>query len=216
MPIAFIAAIVLGLVAVGASAASAGIGPRTRRTRLKTGTISSKIATFHLVRGTVTNTPIQIAQQIERKTGRSYVLPVIALGTMIASEASSGSRMAKIGVAWAAKNAARRKGISLYKLLAPRGRFGAQGVAGRGYAATARPPNLGDLQLAADVYTGAVRDPTKGSLYFDSPQAFARLIATEGYGKTAAEVAAKRRRSGLSQFNIPGINPRYLRFWRYA
>ncbi len=200
--------------------ALATAGPTTapkRKSRIRTGPVSSQLLTFHLDRGTVRETPNQIALAIEHKTGKSLTPSVIALATMLASETGRGPRTAKIGIAWAAKNAARRKGISILKLLAPRGQFGQQGVAGRGYAATAKPPNPVDLDIAEKVYIGRIPDPTRGSLYFDSPAAFKRLEGTEGYeGKTAEQVARTRRAAGLVAVHLPGVNPQYLRLWRYA
>lgn len=207
---------VVALLVLGLSVGGGPPSPIKSRTRLKTGVASSKILSFHLVDGSVQESPAEIALTIEKKTGKSYALPVIALATMIASETSSGPRAAKIAVAWAAKNKAKKEGISLTQLLAPRGQFGAQGISGRTYAATAKPPEVVDLDIAAQVYSGSISDTTKGSLYFDSPAAFAKLIETEGYGKTAAEIAATRKAAGLTEFHLPGVNPKYLRMWRYA
>lgn len=217
MPIVIMAVAALALLAVATAGPSTSAPAPKKRSRIRTGPVSSQLLTFHLDRGTVRETPDQVAAAIERKTGKSLHPNVVALATMIASETGSGPRQAKIGVAWAAKNEAKRRGIPILKLLAPKGRFGQQGLSGRSYAATARPPNPIDLDVAAKVYTGQISDITAGSIYFDSPAAFKALEGTEGYeGKTAEEVAAARRRAGLVAVHLPGVNPNYLRLWRHA
>lgn len=215
MPLPLIIAVLLGLVAVGASSGGSAYPPSRRRSRLRTGPVSSKLLTYNLLRGTVQESPAQIAAMVERKTGRSLDIPVVALASMIASETGSGPRSAKAAVAWAARNEARATGRSVMQLLAPRGEFGAQGVAGRGYASTARPPNPVDLDVAQKVLENRISDVSKGSRYFDSPAAFEKLRGTEGYDPGRAEERVARMQSrGYEPYYVPGVNPRYLRLWR--
>lgn len=215
MPLPLIIAVLLGLVALGASSGGSSHPPQQRRSRLRTGPVSSKLLTYNLIRGTVQESPAQVAAMVERKTGRSLSVPVVALASMIASETGSGPRSAKAAVAWAARNEARATGRSLLQLLAPRGQFGAQGVDGRSYASTARPPNIVDLDVAQAVLENRISDVSKGSRYFDSPAAFAALAETEGYGPNReAERIQRMRAQGYEAYFVPGVNKRYLRLWR--
>jgi len=215
MPFPLIIAVLLGLVALGASSGGHSVPPSQRRSRLRTGPVSSKLLTYNLLRGTVQESPAQIAALIERKTGRSLDLPVVVLASMIASETGSGPRSAKAAVAWAARNEARATARTILQLLIPRGQLGAQGVAGRGYAATARPPNPIDLDVAQAVLENRIADVSEGSRYFDSPAAFEKLRGTEGYEPgRAQERVARMEARGYEPYYVPGVNPRYLRLWR--
>ena len=217
MPVGVLIAAAIALAALGLSLGSGGTSstPSNKKSRLKTGPISSNLLTFNLLSGNVLETPNQIAQMIENKTGKSLTTQTVVLASMIASETGSGPRIAKEGVAWAAKNAAKSKGMSVLKLLAPNDQLGAQGIRGRSYAATARPPNAIDLDVAAKVLDGRTPDPTMGSRYFDSPSAFRALAATEGYGENREqERIDKMHASGYTEFYLPGVNRDYLRLWR--
>lgn len=189
--------------------------PIGRRSRLRSGPVSSELLTFTLDQGNVLESPNQIAAAIEKKTGRSVTPEVTILASMIASETGSGPPIAKRAVAWAAKNSARTHGTSVLHLLAPNGILGAQGIAGRSYASTAKPPNALDLDIAQKVLEGTLSDPTKGSEYFDSPAAFRRLAGTEGYDPNQLQIRNERMAArGYKEFFLPNVNPDYLRLWR--
>lgn len=162
--------------------------------------------------GFVPGIPVTLA----REAGVS--LDVYALARCIASEAGGLPALAKTAVAWAVVNEARARKTTASRLLLGReGKFAAQNVGGR-YASTARPPTASDLQIAADVLSGRVLDPTNGARRWDSPRAQRALLArgTPGYTKGPEEVAANRRAEGFGPVYLSGTDREQLRFWRKA
>jgi hypothetical protein len=169
------------------------------------------------MRTEVVDSPAELALRGSQKLGRKDVIPlnVWTLATVIASEAGSGPEMAKAAIAHAVMNAARRKGISVFKLIAPDGKFGGQ--QGR-YAASGKPPTETDVKIAEAVYTGKIKDPTRGADQWDSPRAQRALVARKvsGYRKGPEQVAADRIKAGKAVVYVPGVDPEYLRLWRPA
>ena len=158
---------------------------------------------------------------------RELVIPddadVEALGRMLASEnpetttrrqsPSSDPRTIQIGDAWAAKNMAARVGKSVANLLMPGGIPGGQ--AGR-YASTANPSTDATRSIAYDVLSGLVPDPTGGAVQFDAPRTQDALFAQGRVRLDAAGVAASRESEGKEVVYLPGVDPNYMRWWRYA
>lgn len=144
---------------------------------------------------------------------------VYALARMLASEHDGDGVPVKTAIAWACVNAARKAKVDVFVLLTRStkmspGSFGAQNT-GR-YASTARDPRRIDCQIAADVLSWKVADPTGGATQFDSPRAQRALMAraAKGYTKSPEQVAEARRKGGSELVTIPGVDPDYLRFWR--
>jgi hypothetical protein len=156
-----------------------------------------------------------IQADVSYKLGRKIPMAVIAMATMIASEASRKDS-AKIGVAWAAMNYMIRTKKGLVPILMPDGRFASQNVKGHGYASTAQPPSKRDIQLAEQIIAKKIPDPTHGSIQFDSPKAQRQLVArgAAGYKNSPEAVAAQRRKEGKVEVHLADISPDDLRFWR--
>lgn len=163
----------------------------------------------------VVDDPTALMWQGAKALGRDIPLSVWALATVIASEAGSGPALAKIAIAWAVRNEAQRRGVSVFKLIAPDGKFGSQ--QGR-YAASVHPPSAADVRIAEMVARNEVADPTNGAVQWDSPAAQRKLLARgePGYTKTPEMVAAERQASGKTVVYLPGVDPDYLRLWRPA
>lgn len=140
-----------------------------------------------------------------------------ALSRMITSENGADKRIVRIAVAWAAKNEAARRGISVAQLVMPTGVPGDQGSPGHGYASTARAASAEDEGIAYDVLSGKEADPTGGAIQFDAPRT-QRVLHNRNPSKykTPEEVAANRIREGKELVTIPGIDPDYMRWWRYV
>ena len=150
---------------------------------------------------------------------------VYALASMLVSEAGSNPIL-QTAVGWCARNQSIRRGESVFKLLTRAGRndatgafqpdasngfYGPQNVGPR-YASTRKEPAQEALDLAADILTGAVADPTDGCTKFDAPGAQDTFLGTvAGYVKSAAQVAEERSK-GAELVMVPGISS--TRFWR--
>jgi hypothetical protein len=140
---------------------------------------------------------------------------VEALGRMIASEnnTSRDTLLIKQAIAWAAVNMARRDGKSVASLVMPGGVPGHQ--AGR-YASTANPSTTETRSIAFDILSGKVPDPTKGAIQFDAPRTQDALYAQGKVRLDSEGVAANRESEGKEAVYLPGVDPRYMRWWRYA
>ncbi len=185
------------------------IDPKTRKPKIDKKT--KKI----MVRKEVVESPAELAIQASKKLGRDkfITLTPYTLATVMASEAGSGQPAAKAAIAWAIKNAARAKGVNVFRLVAPDGKFGGQ--LGR-YCASGQPPSEIDLNIAEAIEAGKIPDMTRGAVQWDSPNAQDALVkrGQAGYNKTAAMVAAARVRDGKEVVHLPGVDPGYLRLWR--
>ncbi len=138
-------------------------------------------------------------------------LAVYALASAMQSEEHDDRGRLAIGRAvW---NAVREDPASVFRKLAPRGRFGTQ--AANGYAATARPPTARTLGLAEAIADGRVPDFVEGAVRWDAPAAQDRLHAQDpSHYRSSAEVADRRRAEGYREVLLPGV-PR-TRFWTVA
>jgi hypothetical protein len=170
---------------------------------------------FEVVDGIVQDNPQDVADELRRLTGLDVGINTAALATAIESEAGGEPDAVKAAVGWAIRNHAGGDVYKIFKVLCPKGNFGAQN-AGNSYAATSRPPALASVQLAVKVINGTIADATGGAEYFDSPKAQRAALArdTKGYTKTPEQVAESRRKSGLELVLIPGIPEERFRMWR--
>lgn len=168
-------------------------------------------------RNEVVESPASLALQASQKLGRKNIIPLTTytLATVIASEAGGGPSIAKAAIGHAIKNAARGKGVSIFKLIAPDGKYGSQ--QGR-YAASGLPPTETDVKIAEAIEAGVIKDITKGAVQWDSPSAQAAMVARKipGYSKTPEQVAESRRAEGKTAIYLPGVSPGYLRLWSPA
>ncbi len=151
-----------------------------------------------------------------------------ALARMINSEFAR-YRDARIGAAWAARNEANARGVSLLALLTRQrikttvegktvrvpgpgdGFFGQQW--GR-YASTAQDSTADALEIAGGVISGELEDITGGARQFDSPGAFGAQAGTTV--DDADKVAQDRIAAGNEAVTLPGVPASYARFWRPA
>jgi len=138
---------------------------------------------------------------------------VEALGRMIASENPRDPIIIQRAIAWTAKNYAALKGKTVANLLMPGGVPGPQ--AGR-YASTANPATGATRAVAFDVLSGKVSDPTGGAIQFDAPDTQDKLYAAGKVRLDAAGVAASRESEGKEVVYLPGVDPNYMRWWRYS
>jgi hypothetical protein len=160
--------------------------------------------------GFVPGSPATLATEVGVELG------VYALARLISSEAGGLPEAGRAGVAWAAVNEARRRKISVFKLLGgDEAKFARQNVGGR-FASTAEPPSRADLELAQAVLAGALPDPTGGATRWDSPRAQRALLAkkAKGYRKTPEDIARSRVAEGFEVVGVAGIDGDTLRFWR--
>lgn len=139
---------------------------------------------------------------------------VEALGRMIASENPRDPIIVQRAIAWTARNYAALKGKTVANLLMPGGVPGPQ--AGR-YASTVNPATDETRSVAFDVLSGKVSDPTGGAIQFDAPNTQDALHARDPVKyKTADAIAASRESEGKEVVYLPGVDPNYMRWWRYA
>lgn len=143
---------------------------------------------------------------------------VTALARVIASEADGEPEIIQVAVGWAVVNEARRRGRSVFDVVAPGGDYGRQNDGGHSYVSSARLPTPAEQDLAAGILGGSVEDPTAGATNFDSPRAQRAAIArgVGGYKKTPEEVARIRIANGMEMVLLPGIPEERFRLWRYA
>ncbi len=138
---------------------------------------------------------------------------VEALGRMIASENPRDPLIVQRAIAWTAVNESRRVGKSVANLVMPGGVPGPQ--RGR-YASTANAATSDTREVAFDVLSGKVPDPTGGAIQFDAPSTQDALYARGDAQYDAAGIEARRRADGKVPVYVPGVDPRHMRWWRYA
>jgi len=138
---------------------------------------------------------------------------VEAMARMIASENPRDPAIIQQAIGWTARNYAALKGKTVANLLMPGGIPGQQ--AGR-YASTADPATDATRSVAFDVLSGKVSDPTGGAIQFDAPNTQDKLYAAGKVRLDAAGVAASRESEGKEVVYLPGVDPNYMRWWRYA
>lgn len=175
--------------------------------------------------GVVTVDGVTPVPPSELAAGMGVEVNRLALARMIDSEFSR-YHDARVGAGWAARNQAAHLGLSIATLLTRQRIKQADGthVPGPGdgffhtqhgsYASTAQDASSDALQIADDVVSGNVEDPTGGARQFDSPGAFGIQAGTSS--GDADTVAAARIAAGNELVIIPGVPEAYARFWRPA
>ena len=138
---------------------------------------------------------------------------VEALGRMIASENPRDPRIIQVAIAWTARNEAARLHKSVASLVMPGGVPGPQ--VGR-YASTVNAATDATRGVAFDVLSGKEPDPTGGAIQFDAPKTQDILYAQGKVRLSATGVAAARKAEGKVPVYLAGVDPNYMRWWRYA
>jgi len=141
-----------------------------------------------------------------------------ALARMIASETRANDKpIIKIAVCWVCKNEAERKGKTVHDLVMPGGVPSGQNTGGR-FVSTRNSGTDEGREIARQVMSGEVSDPTNNSIQFDSPVAQRAALARNvlNYSKTPEQIAESRMNEGKEMVGLPGISTDYIRFWRYA
>lgn len=143
-------------------------------------------------------------------------VPVYSLARVGASEAGGYPRIAKAGVMWVVVNEANRsRKTALDVILGSASAFGHQGTGGRNFVASARDPAAVDYDVADQVDSGALADPTGGALHFDSPGAY-KDSDTQTAQERADAFAAARMAEGFALVTLDGVSERSFRFWGRA
>ncbi len=163
---------------------------------------------------------------------------VYALARSLSSEHGRDGDSYLRAVAWATRNKARERGITILQLLtdgkgvAGDGFFGEQkAAAGTKYASTQLDPYERHVRIALEVMGAPLSaDPTRGATHYYSPRASDQLAAraetdpnyAKYRGNTAAVVDARWRApgglypEGAVPVVPPGVNPRQLTLYRRA
>lgn len=128
-------------------------------------------------------------QRTRAESAPVYVTDEVeALGRVIRSEKGRGTRKQKIHIAWATRNLAREKKMTIAKMAcSPCGRQ----MGGKRPVSTRLAARPSDLEIAAEVLAAPQsEDPTGGATHFIEPSLQDRLVAegqvegyTDGYAK---------------------------------
>jgi hypothetical protein len=164
--------------------------------------------------GVVTTDGTNPAPPESLAAGLEYEVNRYSMARAIVSEVSGLGLDAQIGVAWAIRNMAAHQGVSVLRLVtravdssgsAIDGLDGFYGRQRHRYCSTAQDADQNAYDIADQVMSGDVPDPTGGARQWDSPGAFAAL--------GEADDTAKREAAGLRAVSIPGVSINSLRFW---
>jgi hypothetical protein len=141
-----------------------------------------------------------------------------AMARAIVSEVGGLPVVAQIGVGWAIRNEAAHRGWSVLHLITrcavkqDDGSFaaidGCDGFFGNQhhrYCSSAQDADQNALDIADQVMSSSVDDPTGGARQWDSPNAFAALGESDD--------APQREAAGLRAIALPGVSAGSLRFW---
>lgn len=163
-----------------------------------------------LATGIIATTPAELAK------ADGVSIEVESLARTMQSEDSS--RAARIGIGWAAKNMAKKKGESITQLVTysknpkANGRYSDQKVDGGKYCATHKTPSKETLQLAASIIAGTIKDPTGGAIQWDAPKTQDALHKKDpAKYKPSAEIANSRIKAGRRLVQLDGVST--TRFW---
>jgi hypothetical protein len=173
--------------------------------------------------GTVTTDGINPAPPASLAAGLGVEINRYALARVIVSEVGNLPLAAQVGVAWVVRNQASHRGQSIVHLVTraavkdSSGNFqavaGADGFFGKQaqhrYCSTSQDADQNALDIADQVISGAIDDPTGGALQWDSPNAFSSSGAADA-------TAAARIAAGNVEVDLPGVSSDSLRFWRPA
>ncbi len=173
--------------------------------------------------GTVTTDGVNPAPPESLAAGLGVEPNRYAMARAIVSEVGTLPLIAQIAVGWVIRNEAAHRGWSVLKLITRAavkqsdGSFaavdGADGFFGRQnqhrYCSSAQDADENALDIADQVMSSSVDDPTDGARQWDSPQSFSSSGAAD---KTAADRIA----AGNVEVDIPGVSSSKIRFWRPA
>jgi hypothetical protein len=141
--------------------------------------------------------------------GRDVISEVEALARVITSEANGYSEAERTAIAWAVRNRARKRHVSIAKLVcSPTCGPCCQG---RPFS-SARDATAINRELARRVLAAAAsRDPTSGATAFFEPRVQDKLVAEQrpGYRFTSSELRQRWRREGQT----PRVSVGAFEFW---
>jgi hypothetical protein len=173
--------------------------------------------------GTVTTDGINPAPPDALARGIGVEPNRYAMARAIVSEVGNLPLAAQVGVGWAIRNMAAHQGVSILRLVT-RAQYkdssgnivvvdGADGFFGQQsqhrYCSSAQDADDNALDIADQVISGSIDDPTDGARQWDSPSAFSSSGAAD-------KTAASRIAAGNVEVDLPGVSPSQLRFWRPA
>ena len=172
--------------------------------------------------GTVTTDGVNPAPPESLAAGLGVEPNRYAMARAIVSEVGTLPLEAQIAVGWAIRNMAAHQGVSVLRLITRAGRKidgvwtpvdGADGYFGRQsqhrYCSSAQDADDNALDIADQVISSSVDNPTGGARQWDSPQSF----SSSG---DAAKTAADRIAAGNVEVDIDGVSSSKIRFWRPA
>lgn len=133
-------------------------------------------------------------------------------------QSEDSGRAARIGIGWATKNMAKKKGQSITQLVtysknpAVNGKYSDQKVSGGKYCASHKSPSRETLDIAAAIIAGTIKDPTGGAIQWDAPKTQDALHKKDpAKFKPASEIANARIKAGRRPVQLDGVTT--TRFW---
>jgi hypothetical protein len=215
------------IVLVGLGKGASVIAPGIKG-RILNGPIAGRATTINPETGLISVGPGTLASEAKLD------LDVYSLARMMSSEHGNQADAYLVAVGWAVRNEAKRKGITITKLVTDGAGGGGSGYygqqkakAGIKYVSTAIDPRKRHVDVALKVRGApSSADPTGGATNFYSPKAQDALAkkAAEGdpryvkyAGKDAAAIEKSWSGRGLQHAKTPaGVDPRELTLWRYV
>lgn len=168
--------------------------------------------------GVVTTDGINPAPPDSLAAGQGVEQNRYAMARAIMSEVGTLPTAAWYGVGWAIRNMAAHQGVSVLRLITRCGvknsagtwqaLAGCDGFFGKQthrYCSSAQDATDDALQVADDVISSNVPDPTGGARQWDSPNSFSALGESDD--------APQREAAGLTAVALPGVSINSLRFW---
>lgn len=161
--------------------------------------------------GTVTYDGETPVDPITLATDSGVDVDVMSLARLIESEAGILPMSGRVGVAWASMNYAGSHSKSITELVTKATKTVASGYYGKQnqgrYCATSKDASQDSIDIAQQVISGSVADPTGGAEQWDSPWSYADPTKAE-------TVAQSRRDAGRVEVDLPDVPSRKLRFWK--
>jgi hypothetical protein len=144
-------------------------------------------------------------------------VPVEVESLARAMYSEESAKQARIAIGWAIKNYAKKQGKSITSVVTAskgtaNGKYSKQDVKGGKYCTTFKSPDRATLQLASEIISGSIRDPTNGAIQWDAPKAQAALHAKDPVKfKSPETIAANRQREGRRLVMVADVPN--TRFW---
>jgi hypothetical protein len=149
-----------------------------------------------------------LLEDVSRPPGRAALGEVEALARVITSEAASHTLAEKTAIAWAVRNAARKRHTSIAQMVCKGGACGPC-CKGRPFS-SARAGSARDRELAQKILSlPQSEDPTGGATAILEPALADKLVGTPrgreiGQKRTSAEIHARWTRGGMRLLRTVG------------